>query len=106
MSIASHPVGAESALRFRRLHTTPDVDVYDHFTWERRDARIHDWRDGTVVFEQADIEVPESWSINASNILAQKYFRGSLGTPEREWSLRQVVDRVVDTITEWGTTGG
>ena len=106
MSLASHPLGAETALGFRRLHTTPGVDVYEQFEWERRDARIHDWRDGSVAFEQPDIEVPASWSINASNILAQKYFRGTLGTPERESSLRQVIDRVVDTITAWGRTGG
>ena len=106
MSLASHPLGADTALGFRRLHTTPGVDVYEQFEWERRDARIHDWRDGSVAFEQPDIEVPASWSINASNILAQKYFRGTLGTPERESSLRQVIDRVVDTITAWGRTGG
>ena len=80
MSLASHPLGADKALRFERRHTSADVDVYDQFTWERRDARIHDWRDGTVAFEQANIEVPASWSINASNILSQKYFRGTLGT--------------------------
>lgn len=105
MSLASHPLGADKALRFERRHTSADVDVYDQFTWERRDARIHDWRDGTVAFEQANIEVPASWSINASNILSQKYFRGTLGTAERESSLRQVVDRVVDTITNWGIEG-
>ena len=70
MSLASHPLGAETALGFRRLHTTPGVDVYEQFEWERRDARIHDWRDGSVAFEQPGIEVPASWSINASNILA------------------------------------
>ena len=102
MSLASHPLGADRALGFQRLHTTPEIDVYDQFTWERRDARIHDWRDGTVAFEQTGVEVPASWSINASNILAQKYFRGTLGTPERESSLRQVIDRVVNTITAWG----
>ena len=105
MSLASHPLGADSALGFQRIHTSPDVDVYDQFTWERRDARIHDWRDGSVAFEQLQIEVPASWSINASNILAQKYFRGSPGTSERESSLREVVDRVVDTITKWGKAG-
>lgn len=106
MSLASHPLGAERALGITRRHTTPDVDVYDLFDWERRDARIHDWRDGTVAFEQLDIEVPTTWSVNASNILAQKYFRGTLGSSTRESSLRQVVDRVVDTITRWGAEGG
>ena len=104
MSLASHPLGA--ALGIRRIHTTPDVDVYDMFEWERRDARIHDWRDGSVAFEQRDVEVPATWSMNALNILAQKYFRGTPGTPERETSLRQVADRVVDTITAWGVQGG
>ena len=74
--------------------------------WERRDARITNYRDGSVAFEQLDVEVPESWSLNATNILAQKYFRGTPGTPEREWSLRQVADRVVDTVTAWGIKDG
>ena len=103
MSLSSPSVG--SALGLRRVHTAADVEVYDQFDWHRRDARIHDWRDGSVAFEQLNIEVPSTWSINASNILAQKYFRGTPGTPERESSLRQVVDRVVDTITQWGIEG-
>ncbi len=105
MSLASHPLGAEQALGIARRHTSAGADVYEQFDWERRDARIHDWRDGSVAFEQLDIEVPATWSVNASNILAQKYFRGTLGTPGRESSLRQVVDRVVDTITTWGVEG-
>ena len=64
------------------------------------------YQDGGVAFEQPDVEVPATWSLNATNILAQKYFRGTLGTPERETSLRQVIDRVVDTITAWGIQGG
>jgi ribonucleoside-diphosphate reductase alpha chain len=74
--------------------------------WERRDARISNWKDGTVAFEQLGVEFPVDWSLNATNIVAQKYFRGTLGTPERESSLRQVIDRVADTITLWGTEGG
>ena len=74
--------------------------------WERRLARLTDHRDGSVAFEQPDVEVPKSWSQNATNILAQKYFRGGLGTPERESSLRQVVDRIAGTITEWGNRDG
>ena len=104
MSVTSSPLG--SALGIRRTFTSDEVSVYDMFEWERRDAKIHDWRTGVVAFEQANVEVPVDWSINASNILAQKYFRGTLGTPEREESLRQVTDRVVDTITEWGIEGG
>ena len=66
-----------------------------------------DYRTGEVAFEQLDVEVrPVTWSMSATNILAQKYFRGTLGLPERETSLRQVIDRVVDSITEWGVTDG
>ena len=89
----------------RRLFTSPGVDPYDEVVWERRDARITNWKDGTVAFEQRDVEFPVSWSVNATNIVAQKYFRGTLGTPERESSLRQVIDRVVDTITDVGPRG-
>ena len=81
-------------------------DPAGRMVWERRDARLLDHRDGSVAFEQLDVEVPATWSQNATNILAQKYFRGPLGTPERERSLRQVVDRVVGTITEWGDGDG
>ena len=90
----------------RRMFTTSGQDPYETVTWERRDARITHWATGAVAFEQLGVEVPSSWSVNATNILAQKYFRGTLGTPEREWSLRQVVDRVVDTITAWGRKDG
>ncbi len=105
MTLAPEPTEARP-LGLTRHHTTEGTDPYDTVVWERRDARIHDWRDGAVVFEQKRIEVPANWSINASNILAQKYFRGTLGTPGRESSLREVIDRVVDTITRWGLDGG
>jgi len=90
----------------RRHFTTPGVHPYDELTWERRDARITNWKDGSVAFEQLGVEFPVGWSLNATNIVAQKYFRGTPGTPERESSLRQVVDRVADTITDWGIEGG
>ncbi|MCK4177336.1 LAGLIDADG family homing endonuclease [Aciditerrimonas ferrireducens] len=95
-----------STLGIRRHFTTEGTHPYDLVAWERRDARITNLRDGTVAFEQPDVEVPASWSLNATNILAQKYFRGPLGSPERERSLKQVVDRVVDTITAWGVQDG
>jgi ribonucleoside-diphosphate reductase alpha chain len=95
-----------SEIGIRRHFTTEGVHPYDQVTWERRDARITNFRDGTVAFEQLGVEVPESWSVNATNILAQKYFRGTLGTEEREWSLRQVADRVADTLTAWGIKDG
>ena len=95
-----------SEIGIRRHFTTEGVHPYDEVSWERRDARITNFRDGTVAFEQLGVEVPESWSVNATNILAQKYFRGTLGTEEREWSLRQVADRVTDTLTAWGIKDG
>ena len=95
-----------SEIGIRRHFTTEGVHPYDEVSWERRDARITNFRDGTVAFEQLGVEVPESWSVNATNILAQKYFRGTLGTDEREWSLRQVADRVADTLTAWGIKDG
>ena len=102
MAIAPQRTG----IGIRRHFTTAGVHPYDSVAWERRDARITNYRDGTVAFEQLGVEVPENWSLNATNILAQKYFRGTPGTPQREWSLRQVADRVVDTITAWGTKDG
>ena len=96
----------QAGIGIRRFFTTDGVHPYDEIEWERRDARITNYRDGQVAFEQLGVEVPVGWSLNATNILAQKYFRGTLGTPEREWSLKQVADRVVDTITKWGTDGG
>src|SRR5215216_2445577 len=97
---------ANGRIGISRLFTSPGIDPYDEVVWERRDARITNWKDGSVAFEQLDVEFPVSWSLNATNIVAQKYFRGTLGTPGRETSLRQVVDRVVDTITTWGREGG
>ena len=89
-----------------RHFTNEGSDPYDAVTWERRDSRLVDHRDGSVAFEQLDVEVPDGWSVNATNILAQKYFRGTPGTAGRESSLRQVADRVVDTIAGWGLSDG
>ncbi|MDW3213608.1 MAG: vitamin B12-dependent ribonucleotide reductase [Ilumatobacteraceae bacterium] len=105
MSLAPERLSATGRIGLRRLFTSPGVDPYDEVVWERRDARITNWKDGTVAFEQLDVEFPASWSVNATNIVTQKYFRGTLGTPERESSLRQVIDRVVDTIVTWGREG-
>ena len=96
----------QAGIGIRRHFTTDGIHPYDEIEWERRDARITNYRDGQVAFEQLGVEVPANWSLNATNILAQKYFRGTLGTPEREWSLRQVIDRVAETITRWGREGG
>ncbi|MGC8481879.1 MAG: vitamin B12-dependent ribonucleotide reductase, partial [Acidimicrobiales bacterium] len=89
-----------------RHFTNDGQDAYETVEWETRDSRITNYRDGSVAFEQLGVEVPSFWSLNATNILAQKYFRGNLGTPERERSLRQVVDRIVDTIVAWGRKDG
>ena len=94
------------AIGIRRHYTTPGVHPYDQVVWEKRDARISNWKDGSVAFEQLDVEFPVTWSLNATNIVAQKYFRGTPGTVEREQSLKQVIDRVADTITTWGVEGG
>ena len=96
----------QAGIGIRRHFTTEGVHPYDEVEWDRRDARITNFRDGTVAFEQLGVEFPTTWSVNATNIVAQKYFRGTVGTPEREWSLRQVIDRVADTITRWGVEGG
>ena len=110
MSLASENITQiappDGTVGIGRLFTSPGVDPYDEVVWERRDARISNWKDGTVAFEQLGVEFPVTWSVNSTNIVAQKYFRGTLGTPERESSLRQVIDRVVNTITRWGTAGG
>ena len=98
--------GERIDIGIRRHFTDGARHPYDAVEWERRDSRISDYRTGEVAFEQLGVEVPTTWSMNATNILAQKYFRGTLGTPERETSLRQVVDRVVDTITAWGMKDG
>jgi len=88
-----------------RHFTQAGVDVYDTLQWERRTARIQG-ESGEVVFEQEDVEVPASWSPLATNIVASKYFRGHLGTPNREYSVRQLIGRVVRTLRNWGDEGG
>jgi len=92
-------------LRFGRYFTPAGSHAYDLVEWERRTAAITGEK-GQVIFEQKDVEVPRSWSQLAINVVAQKYFRGSLGSPERETSVRQIIDRVVDTIANWGRQGG
>src|ERR1035438_3373010 len=83
-------------IKVRRIHTTVGMHPYDQVNWERRDVVMTNWRDGSVNFEQHGVEFPESWSVNAGNIVTTKYFRGAVGTPQREWSLKQLVDRVTD----------
>jgi ribonucleoside-diphosphate reductase alpha chain len=93
-------------LSMRRIYTRPGAHPYDEVTWERRDVVMTNWRDGSVNFEQRGVEFPEFWSVNAANIVTTKYFRGAVGTPQREWSLKQLVDRVVGTYTAAGREHG
>jgi len=81
------------------------VSPYDAVEWETRTASISSEK-GEIIFEQKDVEVPRSWSQTATNIVVSKYFHGQIGTPGRERSVRQLVDRVARTITEWGRKGG
>ena len=91
-----------SGLTFKRHFSTEGVRPFDQVEWETRDAVIPNYKEGGNAFEQRGVEFPKGWSQNATNIVAQKYFRGTLGTPERESSVRQLVGRVVDTIRGWG----
>ncbi|MCK1798730.1 vitamin B12-dependent ribonucleotide reductase [Streptomyces sp. XM4193] len=97
---------ASKGLRVERIHTTPGVHPYDEVVWERRDVVMTNWRDGSVNFEQRGVEFPEFWSVNAANIVTSKYFRGAVGTPQRETSLRQLIDRVVTTYRKSGEENG
>ena len=88
-----------------RFFTTAGVDPYSQVDWDLRSAVISG-EDGRVVFEQRDVEVPRAWSQTATNVVVSKYFRGPLGTPRRETSVRQLISRVVDTISGWGDKQG
>src|SRR6201989_263688 len=105
MSTAPHTqlregVRAGEGLSIRRYFTTAGTHPFDAIQWEVRDARIG--HGDKVSFEQTDVEFPKSWSQNATNIVAQKYFRGQLGSPARERSVKQMIGRVSNTITSWG----
>ena len=102
---AAHKDGREG-LKIARVHTTPGVHPYDQVSWERRDVVMTNWRDGSVNFEQHGVEFPDFWSVNAANIVTTKYFRGAVGTPQREWSLKQLVDRVTNVYTTTGKEQG
>ena len=95
-----------AGLKLERFFTREGTHPYDEVEWELRDAILTNWRDGSTSFEQRGVEFPRSWSMMATQIVSQKYFRGTLGTPEREHSVRQMIDRVADTITAWGIDGG
>lgn len=92
-------------IEFARRHTTAGQDVFDSVKWERRDAVIKE-ADGSDIFRQENMEFPVFYSQTATNVIAAKYFSGNLGVPDRENSVRDMISRVVDTITKWATEGG
>src|SRR6059058_1722685 len=112
-TVSGTPVGPtqrgsrrQRGLRLERVYTTPGVHPYDAVAWERRDVVMTNWRDGSVNFEQRGVEFPDFWSVNAANIVTTKYFRGAVGSPQRESSLRQLIDRVVLTYGAGGREYG
>jgi ribonucleoside-diphosphate reductase alpha chain len=105
-SAARRGKGGRKGLKAERIFTTPGVHPYDELRWERRDVVMTNWRDGSVNFEQRGVEFPDFWSLNAVNIVTSKYFRGAVGTPQREWSLKQLVDRVVGRYVQTGREQG
>ncbi|MFC5999017.1 vitamin B12-dependent ribonucleotide reductase [Quadrisphaera sp. GCM10027208] len=99
------PAGGKG-LTIDRVYTTPGVHPYDEVTWERRDVVQTNWKTGETIFEQRGVEFPDFWSVNASTIVTTKYFRGAVGTEEREQSLKQLIDRVVLTYVRAGKEHG
>ena len=98
-------VKAQTGLKVARYFTREGVNPYDEIEWELRAASIINER-GKIVFEQSNVEIPKAWSQMATNVVVSKYFRGPLGSPQREHSVRQMIGRVVDTITGWGLKDG
>ena len=93
-------------IKMQRVFTKEGVHPYDDVKWESRDVVQNNWKTGEVVFEQKATEFPDFWSVNASTIVTTKYFRGAVGHDNREWSLKQLIDRVVLTYTKAGKAGG
>ena len=98
--------GGKRGVKVERIFTTAGVHPYDEVTWEHRDVVQQNWKTGVTIFEQRDVEFPDFWSVNASTIVTTKYFRGAVGTPEREKGLKQLIDRVVLTYVRAGTDHG
>jgi ribonucleoside-diphosphate reductase alpha chain len=96
----------KKGVKVERIFTTPGVHPYDEVTWEHRDVVQQNWKTGLTIFEQRDVEFPDFWSVNASTIVTTKYFRGAVGTPEREKGLKQLIDRVVLTYVKAGVDNG
>jgi ribonucleoside-diphosphate reductase alpha chain len=104
-SAKGSPKARRPGLAIPRFFTRPGDDGFTHVQWDLRTANITG-ENGKLVFEQKDVEVPRTWSQTATNVVVQKYFRGTVGTPQRERSVRQLVSRVADTITAWGLKDG
>ncbi|GDX21975.1 vitamin B12-dependent ribonucleotide reductase [Actinomycetes bacterium] len=104
--IKAHNTVKGKGLTIERIYTNEGVHPYDEVKWERRDVVQQNWKTGETVFEQHGVEYPDTWSVNASMIVTTKYFRGALGAENREWSLKQVIDRVVLTYTKAGKEHG
>ncbi len=101
-----HNTLRKPGITIERLYTTEGVHPYDAVNWERRDVVQNNWKTGETVFEQRGVEFPDFWSVNASTIVTTKYFRGAVDTDQREWSLKQLIDRVVLTYTKAGKEHG
>ena len=101
----SRKAQASPGLEFPRFFSTAGVDPFDQVEWDLRDAIIGNEK-GSVVFEQRQVEIPKAWSQQATNIVVSKYFRGHVGSPDREHSVKQLIGRVVNTISGWGDAQG
>ena len=106
VSGAGSQAKAGAGLAIERVFSTEGTHPYDELTWERRDVVQTNWKTGETVFEQKGVEFPSTWSVNASTIVTTKYFRGAVGSEAREWSLKQLIDRVVKTYTKAGIDHG
>ncbi len=104
--IKAHNTIKGKGLTIERIYTNEGIHPYDEVKWERRDVVQQNWKTGETVFEQRGVEYPDFWSVNASTIVTTKYFRGAVGAENREWSLKQVIDRVVLTYTKAGKEHG
>jgi len=106
IKIKAHNTVKGKGLTIERIYTNEGIHPYDEVKWERRDVVQANWKTGETVFEQLGVEFPDFWSVNASTIVTTKYFRGAVGAENREWSLKQVIDRVVLTYTKAGKEFG
>ena len=105
VSIRDRDEGKNRSQNERAILPAPGCIPYDEIEWEQRTASITNEK-GKVVFEQSNVEIPKAWSLMATQVVVSKYFRGPLGSPQREHSVRQMIGRVVDTIAGWGKKDG